>query len=188
MKLPLDRAFGYPHPIRDLRNGKPLEIMQTNDLLYLFRQQLNRLIHFVPLLGQYIQLRGIVCPVIGKIEILHGVHRNIASVSVQHIDRAIFGNAAHPRAVFIRLLQGIELHPCRHEGILRGILCHKMIFCDPCRRSHDSLLITRNQNLVRRLFTGKRQQNQRLVRFVSVIHKIIPFLGFPFAEIGNFHF
>ena len=114
---------------------------------------------------------------VGKIQIVHGVERNEATVSAQHIERAIFRDTAHPGTVFFRLQQGIELHPRRHEGILRGILRHKMIFRDRGGGSHDCLLITRNQNFVRRLLARKRQQNQRLVRFVSVVHRIIPFLN-----------
>ena len=96
MKLPFDRPLGDTHTVCNLRDRKIFKIMQEDDLLDLFRQHFNAFVHFVSLFGQCIHLCEALRTVIREMQVVHNVQGDIASVSVDHIQCAVFGNTAHP--------------------------------------------------------------------------------------------
>ncbi|CDE05893.1 unknown [Anaerotruncus sp. CAG:390] len=167
-QLPLDRSRRNAQSVCDLGYRKPLEIVQAYYLSHPRGESFNAPKQLALFFGSHIKLCGVLIAVGKAFKIFDSIERNEFVIAHNGVARTVFCYFCSPCAEFLRFGEGIELHPRRHERLLRRILGNKCVACDRRRRRHHPLLVSHDEHLICPLLSCEREHNERLVVFVSV--------------------
>ena len=176
-KTPLDSSHRYGKSLCDLGNRQPFKVMQLDGFANFFAQRLHVQVQLLVAQGfgntnhtrQLVKTAGILTAQVHGFQKVQADIRRDASVMCNQAAGAVFGNRAYPRAEFAGILERGQMHPCRHKGILRRVLCGERVACDLICRALDRILMPQHQRVKRLGVTKQGHLYQSLVVFLVVL-------------------